>query len=133
MTKNIELRIICLRQPKCKFLCINLHLYPGGTQRRWTTQHRCSTTRFNIEQSTPISPTSQTHSEPVSMIPRCETISRHRIESLSQDGLPVRTLEQESGSTKPRYGFLDPYVNISGRPIVPRFYQILNDPSSSSS
>ena len=102
-------------------LCINQHQYPDGMQRRWTTQHRCSTTRFNIEQSTPIFPTSQTHSEPVSMIPRCETISRHRKESLSQDGLPVRTLEQESGSTKPRYGFLDPYVNISGRPIVPRF------------
>ena len=33
----------------------------------------------------------------------------------------MRTLDQESGSTKPRYGFLDPYVNISGRPIVPRY------------
>ena len=63
-----------------------------------------------------------------------ETNIRHKIESLSQDGLPVRTLEQESGSTKPRYGFLDPYVNISGRPIVPRFYHTLDedDPSSSS-
>ena len=120
---NIWELFVCNNQNE-SFLCINLHhnIYNlGGMQRRWTTQHHCSTTRFNIEQSTPISPTSQTHSEPVSMIPRCETISRHRIESLSQDGLPVRTLEQESGSTKPRYGFLDPYVNISGRPIVPRF------------
>ena len=38
---------------------------------------------------------------------------------MCRDGLPVRTLEQESGATKPRYGFLDPYVNITGRPFIP--------------
>ena len=59
------------------FLCINPHQYPDGTQRRWTTQHLCSTTRFNIGQSTPTSPTYQTHSGPVSMIPRCEINLTH--------------------------------------------------------
>lgn len=73
VTENKDLRIVCLRQSKREFSLHYLHYYPGGMQRRWTTQHLCSTTRFNIEQSTPTSPTSQTHSEPVSMIPRCET------------------------------------------------------------
>ena len=32
----------------------------------------------------------------------------------------MRSLDQEAESTRPRYGFLDPYVNVTGRPVVPR-------------
>ena len=39
---------------------------------------------------------------------------------LFRDGVPQRTLDLVSDSKKPRYGFLDPYVNVTGKPIMPR-------------
>ena len=37
-----------------------------------------------------------------------------------RDGVPQRTLDLVSDSKKPRYGFLDPYVNVTGKPIMPK-------------
>ena len=37
-----------------------------------------------------------------------------------RDGLPKRNLELDTENNKQRYGYLDPYVNVTGRPFQPR-------------
>ena len=37
-----------------------------------------------------------------------------------RDGLPKRNLELDTENNKQRYGYLDPYVNVTGKPFQPR-------------
>ena len=37
-----------------------------------------------------------------------------------RDGLPQRNLKFDTENKKERYGYLDPYVNVTGRPAQPR-------------
>ena len=37
----------------------------------------------------------------------------------TKDGLPQRTLDLQTENKRPRYGFLDPYVNVTGKPALP--------------
>ena len=37
-----------------------------------------------------------------------------------RDGVPVRNLTLDTERGRPRYGYLDPYANGTGRPEVPR-------------
>ena len=36
--------------------------------------------------------------------------------------MPKRTLDLDTGSKRQRYGYLDPYVNVTGRPALPQIY-----------
>ena len=36
--------------------------------------------------------------------------------------MPKRNLDLDTGSKKQRYGYLDPYVNVTGRPPLPQIY-----------
>ena len=38
----------------------------------------------------------------------------------TRDGLPKRNLELDTENNKQRYGYLDPYVNVTGKPFQPR-------------
>ena len=42
--------------------------------------------------------------------------------SYFRDGAPKRNLDLDTESKRQRYGYLDPYVNVTGRPPVPRVY-----------
>ena len=37
-----------------------------------------------------------------------------------RDGLPQRNLQFDTESKKQRYGYLDPYVNVTGKPFQPK-------------
>ena len=40
--------------------------------------------------------------------------------TIFRDGLPKRNLELDTENNKQRYGYLDPYVNVTGKPFQPR-------------
>lgn len=82
-----------------------------------------SMTLVTTEKSMHITRISQTHTgapfmTPSILIPFLSNSGTYNFNY--RDGLPKRNLELDTENNKQRYGYLDPYVNVTGKPFQPR-------------